>query len=333
MVSKPRSALIIRGWLSVWVLLVWTLAADTALCNEIVDRIVAVVNDDIITYRELERALEPYERKLLVSDYNPDDAEKLRYKVRTEVLNRMIDEKLAAQEAKKRQIQISESEVDGNIEQMKSANMWTDEVFREMLRREGITMDEYRASLKENVTRAKLVNNAVKSAIVVTDADARDYFDRNREKFEGTLKYHLRNIIMPLSAAADDEAKQRVRQKMQDVYAELTAGASFATLAEQYSESPLAAKGGDLGFIAFEDISPRLQEAVKPLSVGEFTPVIETDQGFQIFYVEDIARIGGKTFEEVRAEIERQLYNELVDEKFKTWLEDLRKNSHIKIIQ
>lgn len=323
----------VRGWLSAWILFAWTLAVPPVLCDEMVDRIVAVVNNDIITYRELEKELEPYEKRLLSSNYNPEDEQKLRYKVRTEILNRMIDEKLTDQEAKKRSIQISEAEIDGNIEQVKAANMWTDEIFREMLKREGMTMEAYRASLKENIIRAKLVNSAVKSAIVVTDEDIQAYYDRRREDYEGALKYRLRNIIMMIPRGAGIQTEQGIRQKMEEIHAELEGGASFEALAERYSESPLAAKGGDLGFIAFGDISPQLQEAVKPLDAGEFTGVIETEQGFQIFYVEDIARIGGKTLEEVRPEIERQLYNELVDEKFKTWLEDLRKNSHIKIVQ
>ena len=84
--------------------------------------------------------------------------------------------------------------------------------------------------------------------------------------------------------------------------------------------------------IRFEDISPQFQQAIKDLTVGQHTEVIETERGYQIFYIEDIARVGGKTFEEAQPEIEEQLYNDLVDEKFNTWLEDLRKNSHIKII-
>ncbi len=311
----------------------WTMALQKAACDEVVDRIVAVVNNDIITYLELQKELQPYEKKLAMSGYSSENEEKMRYKVRNEILNRMIDDKLTDQEAKKQNIQLRESEVDSNIEQIKAANMWTDEILREELKREGLTMEAYRESLIKNGIRARLLNSAVKSKIVVTQEDIRSYYEDHVEKYEGELKYHLRNIIMMFPEGASDAAKQTILERMNKVYDELRAGASFESLAEMYSESPLAEKGGDLGLISFEDIFPQLQQAVKDLTVGQYTQVIETDRGYQIFYIEDITKVGGKTFEEARPDIERQLYDDLVNEKFKTWLEDLRKNSHIKIIQ
>jgi peptidyl-prolyl cis-trans isomerase SurA len=306
---------------------------EKAVCGEIVDRIAAVVNNDIITYLELQKELQPYARKLAASDYSPEKEEKMRYKVRNEILNRMIDDKLTDQEAEKHNIHLSESEIDDNIEKIKAANMWTDEMLREGLKREGLTMEAYRESLKRNGIRGRLVNSAVKSKIVVTEEDIRSYYESHAEKYKGELKYHLRNIIMMLPAGAGGAAKQAVLEKMNKVYDELKDGATFESLAELYSESPLAEKGGDLGLISFEDISPQFQQAIKDLAVGQHTRVIETDRGYQIFYIEDIVKVGGKTFEEAKAEIERQLYDDLVNEKFTTWLEDLRKNSHIKIIQ
>jgi peptidyl-prolyl cis-trans isomerase SurA len=321
-----------KGLLAIWVVLFWTMAPEKTACSEIVDRIVAVVNNDIITYLELKKELQPYEKKLAASNYDPENEKKMRYKVRTEILNRMIDDKLTDQEAKKHNIKISEAEIDSRIEKIKAANMWTDETLREALKREGMTIESYRESLKRNGIRGKLVNSAVKSKIVVTKEDIRSYYESHAENYEGELKYHLRNIIMMIPKGADLAAKQAVFEKMNRVHDELRAGAKFASLAKIYSESPLAEEGGDLGLIRFADISPQLQQAVKDLTVGQHTQVIETDRGYQIFYIEDIAKVGGKTFEEAQAEIEQQLYNDLVDEKFKTWLEDLRQNSHIKII-
>ena len=322
------SKCLLTAWIAVW----WTMAPEKAACDEIVDRIVAVVNNDIITHLELKKELQPYEEKLAASNYSSDNEEKLRYKVRTEILNRMIDDKLTDQEAKKHNIKMSESEIDSRIEQIKAANLWTDETLREALKREGMTIEAYRESIKRNGIRGKLVNSAVKSKIVVTKEDIRSYYESHLEKYEGDLKYHLRNIIMTVPKGAESDARQAVLEKMNRVYDELKTGAEFESLAKLYSESALAGEGGDLGLIRFVDISPELQQALKGLTAGQYTEVIETDRGYQIVYIEDIAKVGGKTFEEAQAEIERQLYDDLLDEKFKTWLEDLRKNSHIKII-
>ena len=111
------------------------------------------------------------------------------------------------------------------------------------------------------------------------------------------------------------------------------AGESFETLAMMYSESSMSAKGGDLGWFEFDNLSPQLQNALKGMAAGEYTPVLETDLGYQVFFVEDVVTNPGKPLEEVSPEIERLLFNEVVDKKFKSWIEDLRKQSHIKIIR
>jgi peptidyl-prolyl cis-trans isomerase SurA len=113
----------------------------------------------------------------------------------------------------------------------------------------------------------------------------------------------------------------------------LESGISFEQLARQYSESSTAADGGDLGLYNLESLSDEIHDAIKKLSTGEYTPVLKNDQGGQIIYVEEIVDSGGKSFEEVRADIEQKLYKEIVDKKFSEWLESLRSRSHIKIIR
>lgn len=315
-----------------WIFSFLMMNGQLAAADEVVDRIVAVVNDEIITYLELQKELKPYEDKIRAANYSPDNEEKMLFKTRNEILNRMIDDKLTDQEAKKNNIKISEEEIDATIEQIKAANMWTDEILREAIEREGMTMEAYRESLRKNGMRTKLVNNVVKSKIVITKEDVRAYYDDHADEYAGEIKYHLRNIYVMVPETAKDDDKQKILRHMNTIYDELKEGASFQALAESFSNSSAALNSGDLGFVAFKDISPKLQEVVKYLAVGEFTPVVEMGRAYQIFYVEDIARIGARTFEQARSEIERKLYNELVDDRFKTWLEDLRKNAHIKII-
>ena len=121
--------------------------------------------------------------------------------------------------------------------------------------------------------------------------------------------------------------------RMDAVLAKLKAGQSFETMAKTYSESSLAAEGGDLGLFKLHELSPQLQKAIKGMKSGEFTTVLDTDQGYQIIFVQEIIKTPGRPLEEVSSEIERTLFSEIVEEKFQSWLEDLRKQSHIKIIK
>jgi len=299
---------------------------------EIVDRIVAVVNDDIITLFELNRLFQPYADKIRARGYPLEKESKMLFKVREDILNQVIDQKITDQEIKRSKITISEKEIDRTIERIKEANYYTDEDLRAALVKDGLTMEEYRKQMKEQILRKRLVNLKVTSKIVITKEDIKSYYENHSDKYGGEKKYHLRNIIMKVSPLVDEKEKLEVKTRMDEVLAKLKTGQSFASMAMTYSES-LASEGGDLGLFGLDELSPQLQKAIKGMKAGEFTPVIDTDQGYQIFFVQEIVNTPGKPLEEVSPEIERILFNEIVDNKFQSWLEDLRKQSHIKIIK
>ena len=301
--------------------------------TEVVDRIVAVVNDDIITLFDLNHLLKPYVSEIEKSNYPTETEQKMLYKVREEGINQLIDQKLTDQEIKRSNITISEKDVDDRIEQIKAANFFTDEDMRAELAKNGSSLEEFRQQIKDQILRIKLINLEVKSKAVITKEDIKGYYDSHRDQYAGKEKYHLRNILMKIPSFANDKEKLEIKTKMDSVLTRLHAGESFETLAMVYSESSSAADGGDLGWFELDSLSPQLKKMVQEMKAGEYTSVVNTDQGYQIFLVQDVIKTPGKSLEEVSSEIERTLYNDIVNTKFQTWLEDLRKQSHIKIIR
>jgi peptidyl-prolyl cis-trans isomerase SurA len=300
---------------------------------EIVDRIVAVVNDDIITLNDFNQALKPYMNQIKSMGYDSEKEFDVSAKLKKDILDRLIDQKLTDQEIKKARLDISEEDVDSALERIKEKNFYSDADFRKALAAEGISFEEYRRNMKEQILRSRLVNREVKSKIVVTDQDVKAYYDEHPEEYGREQKYHLRNIIMRLPQMASDAEKRDALKRMAGVLEKLENGEPFENLARQYSESNLAAEGGDLGFFKLEALSPQLQEALTGLGAGNFTPVLETDQGVQIFYIQEIRTIPGKPLSEVAAGIQEKLYTDIVEKKFKQWLEELRQRSHIKVIE
>ncbi len=303
-----------------------------AICDEIVDRIVAVVNDDIITYLEVQEEMSPYEAQIKAVGYDPEKEQQMLYRVRNDIVKKLVDKKITDQEIKRHKITISDEEIDNNIEQIKKDKLWTDEDFREALEREGMTVESYRKNVKEQALRARLLNTTVKSKIVITKEDVAAYYAKNIEKYQGERTYHLRNIIMRVLENAGTDEKQAVFKKMENVHAALDNGTSFESLAREYSESSLSKSGGDLGSLPYKDFSPQLKEALDSLSIGEYTTVLDTDQGYQIFYIENMQQENVTSLEEVYEEIEEILYRELSEKAFNDWLEALREASHIKVI-
>lgn len=300
---------------------------------EIVDRIVAVVNDDVITLIELKGSIKPYMEKIRSLGYPPEKEQELLFKVRKDMLDRLINQKIEDQEIKRSKVEISEEQIDQTIERIKETNYLTDEQIRAALAKDGLTMEEYRKQIKSEILRTRLVNLKVKSKIVITKEDVKAYYEKHIEEYGGKQKYHLRNIIMNVPLFSDTNKKLEIKERMDEILEKLKAGESFEVLAAKYSESPAASDGGNLGEFEFDSLSPQLQKAIEKIKPGECTPMLDTDQGYQIFFLEEILSAQGKTLEEVTPEIESKLLNESIDKKYREWIGDLRKQSVIKIIQ
>ena len=308
----------------------WAMGAVRA--DVIVDRIVAVVNNEVITYLELQREIKPYEEKIKSMGYDEEKELQTLFKVREDIIQRLIDEKLADQAIEKNNISVSAAEIDANIERLKGTRMWSDEDLRKALEAEGMTMQDLRHSMRGQALRSQLVGKEVSSKIVVTTEEVQAYYDRHAEEYQGEVLYHLRNIIV-MVPSEEEGGRPAARNKIEKIMQKLNDGESFESLAHAFSESSLSKKGGDLGKIRYDDFSPQIKTALEGLVPGDHTGILDTDRGYQIFFVEDVSMEGGQRFEEVSPEIEEELYNAAVDKKYGEWLEELKRQAHIKIIR
>ncbi len=299
---------------------------------EVVDRIVAIVNDEVISLYELNQATQPYIEQVRNSQYPEDVERQLMFEVRGKILNEMINEKLADQELKRQNISVSEKEVDNAIERIKEKRALTDEELRKALSSQGMTYEEFRQQTKQQILRAKLVNREVRSKIVITDQDIKEYYDQHAEEYAYEKKYHLRNFYIRLSSFATDADRQEALRQMETVRAELKAGKPIDELTKSALQPDALVESDDMGLFKIEDLSPQLRETIRDMKPGDMTPVIEAPFGYQILMLEEVVDTAGKTEAEAAAEIEDKLFNQIVDQKYQSWLQDLKDRAHIKII-
>ncbi len=306
-----------------------------AICPaKVVDRIVAIVNDDVISLYDLKQEMKPFVQKIKSMGYPEDKEKQLIYKLRTEILNRLIDQKLADQEAKRMKITVSEDEINNAIERIKQAGQGTDEDLRNALAAQGITMAEYRARIRDQIMKSRLVNREVKSKIAITPEDIKAYYDSHPDEFGGQKAYHLYMIFKQYPLDADDAQKEAMEQELKDALEQVRDGSkTFPELAEEISDAPQAQAGGYLGVFELKDLSPQLKSLLSKMKGGDMTPILKSDQGLQVFWVEKIDVKPGKSLEEASREIERKLYNQKVNEKYNIWIQDLRNKSAIRIIE
>lgn len=299
--------------------------------TEVVDCIVAVVNEDIITLTELEKA----EQVLGGQPQNQASALHMqggKNTLRNEILNHLIDQKLAEQEAKKLGLSVSEAEVDKTIEKIVHDHGISKEQLTARVKEDGFTMEEYRQKLKQQIERFKLVSRTVNAKIVITEDKLREYYQNNQSRYLGQQKYEVQHIVFGVASTCSAEEKQAILKNAQDVWRQAKEGEDFEGLARRFSTYPTASEGGNLGLLDKNDLAPYMKEIIMTLKTGEISPVVETPIGYQILKVAGIQELKTKTFEEVKEEIYEILFEQDVNRRFTAWIKELRDRSYIEVL-
>lgn len=310
---KTRNAVFIWGFALI-------LGFGTHVRADVVDRIVALVNDDIITLRQLNEAAQPYEDKIMASQQTDAQKKAILDQVRTDILNKLVDASLTKQAAVKYGIMVGDEDVDMAIDNFKKARNLSDEDLLKGLAAEGLDMETYRSRMKDQILQSRLLTRAVRSKIIVTDEEVRSYYEANLDQFSGTRKYHLRNILTANEA------------EIKEVISGLEQGQDFATLAQTYSKGSNASEGGDLGIFDIDSVNTEIREAIDGLGKGEYTEILKTGSVFQIIYVDEIVMEGNLTLEEAGDKIREVLYRSQGEKQFKEWIEKLKQDAHIELM-
>jgi len=298
---------------------------------EIVDRIVAVVNEDIITLSDLNTAFEPYQRRI-EQTLSGAERDKVIAEGRREILNQLVDGKLIEQQAKRSGITVKDDEVDQTINDILKRRNVSMAEFLKVLEREGETMESYRHDIRNQLLRQRLIRREVQSKIVVSDEEIGEYYRQHREDYEGKEAVRVRQIFIPIPRGSDDRAVKRLREEAEEVRRKIVAGEPFELFAAKYAPNQsLAAAGGDIGFIERGAVLPEVEEAAFRLKVDEVSGVIAVENGFYILKVTDKRGAGLKPIQEVRQEIVAKIEERKMARRFDEWMAEVRKKAYIEI--
>jgi parvulin-like peptidyl-prolyl isomerase len=296
----------------------------------VADRIVAVVNDEVITLSELNNAFEPYLERF-TANYQGPDREMALGETKTALLNRMIDNLLMEQESRKTGVTVRNEEVTDAINDMQKQRKISPDEFVKALQREGMTMDAYRKDIRDQLVRLKLIRRDIKSKVAVTDEEIGEYYRKHREDYDGKEAARIRQILLLLPKEENPAAKEKLRADADAIHKRLLNGEPFEPLSAKFSQGPAAAEGGDIGYIEKGMIHSEVEDAAFSLPLNQISGVIESSVGFHIVQVVDRRGAGIKAIENVREEIREKIDREKMEKKFGEWLVELRKKSHIEI--
>jgi len=314
-----------------WCLVV-LLTGVTSLHAETVDRIVAIVNDDVITYSDLLREGEPiFER---IEEEAPAwQKEKTLEEARQEILNRLIDKTIVDQRAAQFEITVSDEETDHAIANIMTSNNTTLEAFRSELEKSGQTLEAYRKTIKSQILQSKLINVEVRSKVVITDEMIRDYYNKNYSKRTTGDGYHIRQIGISWDNQEHTISKDEAHEKAEKLRARILNGESFQEIAKQFSDLPSAGDGGDIGTFKKNELSAYMRDTIINMKPGDISKVIETSSGFQFFKLLSIREgdiVTQENLDDVKEEIKAQLYEEEMRTQFDKWVKELRGQAYIK---
>ncbi len=300
----------------------------------IVDRIVAIVNDKVITLSELEKKAEPLFRQYLSPDMSQEQRETTRQQIMAQVLPQLVDDVLVDEEIEKNGLTATDQEIEQAIQNICNQNGITREEFAEKLATQGYTLDQYKEQIKQQIERSRLINLEVKSKIVITDDEITNYYASSigGSSYDGPY-YDLSLINIAPEDPEDPESKQAAEQRAVEAYKKLKDNVPFAEVAAEYSSLPSASEGGKLGRFSADEMDPFIRDIILKLKPGEFSKVIDMPQGYQIFRLDGISSTQKVDVpEEEKEEIRKTLFNQKLEERFQEWLDDLRAKSSIRIM-
>ena len=276
--------------------------------------VIAVVNGRSVYGDEFLKAYDSFKKSSKLAD--PKEA-KLERMLRVGVLNNLIDQILLYEEAEKSGIrvpsEVRDKTAEGLVEGFSPARL------KNVLGNQEQSFNEWKDKLMQNMVIEKLIRSKIAPMVSISDIKVKKYYRDHPEEFNVPARVRAYHIMLLNLSEADE------------VRSELLEGADFLETARKYSKSPEAVDGGDLGIFSKGQMPKEFDDILFTLKRKEISKVVESPYGFHIFKVEKRFKPTKMTYADASVKIQKAMFNRQMEERFKEWLQDIRKNSEIKV--
>lgn len=297
-----------------------------------------MVNDEVVTQDELNRALVPAYFQLQAT-LGPEELSRQMEDLKKRILDQIVDERLMLQEARSPKpveiskgkvgtppvITASEEEVEKQLKETRE-RFPNEEAFQQALAQQGVTVDDLKARFRDQTVIQKLITRDVRSRLEVSPAEVTAFYEAHKEEFVTPPAAQVSTLLI---RPRDNSDIPRALQRAQDLRKQLQQGADFYELAQKNSDGFNAPMGGKMGYLEKGKNIQEIDETLFKLKAGELSAVIKTPAGFQIFRVESVRPSHQASLEEVQLDIKYMLLNQKGTEKYKQWIAKLRAESYI----
>jgi peptidyl-prolyl cis-trans isomerase SurA len=328
---KGRSGKMKKFFLLVgFFLFLYGLYGMISLSEAVVDRVVAVVNQEIITLSEVEKLISPFKEEIVAGD-RLEKRERVQ-EICRKILDRLIEEKLIDQEVKKAGIKVSIKEVEATVEEVKRRNAATQEDLERALIADGLTLEAYKKQIEKSLLRQKLISWAVKSETKVGEKEFKEFYQKNMDRYRTNETYRPSQILFLIPKGASPEEIREIRKKCQKVLDKIRGGEDFGEMVLLYSEDASSSKErGDLGYFKKGELLPVFEREALRLKVGEVSDIVRTELGFHIIKILDRKGTEPLPYEEVKERVKVEYNNQEMEKALKQYLSTLKEKSIIEI--
>lgn len=251
--------------------------------------------------------------------------------VKYQVLENLINQELLYQESQRYGISIDENEINETYEERKQkANFNTDAEFEEALKATHKSVASYREEIKEGLAIDQFVQKKFTDQTVVSDSDAKQYYDSNPDYFQQPEQVKVSHIMARFTSGSDESEKDAAREKIEKVSERLKAGEDFASVAGEVSEDPSSKEsGGDLGYFSKGQTPQSFEDAAFALKKDEISDIVETGSGYHILKLTDRKNARTVSFEEAKDDIVSSLKTSRVNSSVDNYIKELKTKSTI----
>lgn len=307
----------------------FVLCGPIPLSEAVVDRVVAVVNQEIITLSELEKWINPFKEEIVAGDHL-EKRERVQA-LRREVLEKLIEEKLIDQEVKKLAIKVSSKEIEAALEGVRRRNSATQEQLEKALSAEGMTLESYKKQIEKSLQRRKLIGGAVKVETKAGENEFKEFYQKHIDRYRINETFRPAHILFGIPKEATREEVREIRKKCEAVLRKIRGGDDFGEMALLYSQDASSKSRGDLGYFRKGELLPAFEREALRLKVGEVSGVVRTEFGFHIIKLLDRKGVDPLPFEEVKSKVQADYYDVEMDKALKQYLSTLRDKAIIEI--
>ncbi len=254
--------------------------------------------------------------------------EQMKGKWRQQLSDYFIQKTVLSQEADKKKIAVSDDEVNAQLKEYEQ-QIPPGTKLEDVLKQQGVSIEKLKGDIRNILKAKKLMDSQITAGTPPTEEEIKNYYDVNKSKFDEPEKVHARHILLKASATDNETVKKAKKAKIDDIRKKLVAGGDFAKIAQESSDCPSKAKGGDLGTFGKGQMVKPFEDAAFGQKVNEIGPVVETQFGYHIIQAQEHIPAKTQTLDQVKPEIIKSLQEQSKQKAIKDYIDGLTKQATI----